>query len=76
VSGTTRLIASANDALSGISQVQFFYDGVSIGTATSPPYQVNWNTRQVSKTNHTLTAVATDLAGNTTTSAPVTVRVA
>ena len=40
------------------------------------PYSVSWNTTTVTNGNHTLTAVARDAAGNTTTSAPVTVTVA
>jgi len=42
-------------------------------TDTSPPYQYRWNTRKVALGQHTLTAVATDGADNTTTSAAVAV---
>jgi hypothetical protein len=44
-------------------------DGAPLGTDTSAPYQLTWNTRKVALGQHTLTAVATDTAGNTTTSA-------
>ena len=43
----------------------------------SAPYQSYWNTGALANgTNHTVTAVATDGTGNTTTSAPVTVTIA
>ena len=40
------------------------------------PYSVTWNTTTATNGAHTLTARARDAAGNTTTSAPVTVNVA
>jgi hypothetical protein len=39
------------------------------------PYAVSWNTRKASVARHRLTAVATDVAGNGATSAPVTVTI-
>jgi beta-glucanase (GH16 family) len=62
--------ASASDADGSVSQVQFFANGVSIGIDNSAPYSVNWT---VPLGTHTLTAVATDNQGASTTSAPVTV---
>jgi hypothetical protein len=59
-----------------IVDVQFKVDGVNIGSAdASSPYSVSWNTAGVSNGTHSLTAVARDTAGNTTTSAPRTVTV-
>jgi hypothetical protein len=53
-----------------------FYDGAQlIGTDTTAPYQLSWNTRKVSLGQHTLTAIATDAAGNATTSTGVQVTV-
>ena len=58
------LVATASDNI-GVVQVQFQMDGAAVGEAvTSPPYQVLWNTTTVSNGNHTLSAVATDGAGN------------
>ena len=47
----------------------------SLRSDNTAPYQNNWNTNKVPKGQHTLTAVATDVAGNTTTSAPVTITI-
>jgi Chitobiase/beta-hexosaminidase C-terminal domain len=44
-------------------------------STTTAPYQLSWNTRKVSLGQHTLTAIATDAAGNATTSAGVLVTV-
>jgi hypothetical protein len=68
--GTLALAATASDAGSGVARVAF-YDGPSLlGTDTSAPYQFTWNTRKVALGQHTLTAVATDATGNSTTSTP------
>jgi hypothetical protein len=75
VSGTIDVTADASDATSGVTQVEFFVDGSSIGVDTSEPYAVSWDTTTVSNGSHELTAVATDGAGNTATSDPVTVTV-
>jgi hypothetical protein len=67
--------ANASDAGS-IGGVTFKADGVNIGTEdTTSPYSVSWNTTGIANGSHTLTAVARDPAGNTTTSAGVTVTV-
>lgn len=74
---TIPLAATATDAGgSGLAQV-VFRDGTTVlATDTAPPYQFSWVTKRNTKTsNHTLTAVATDGAGNTTTSAPVVVTI-
>jgi len=73
VSGTVTLSASASDDV-GVAQVQFFAGSTSIGTDTSAPYSVQWNTTGLSGVQ-SLTAVARDGAGNLTTSATVTVNV-
>ncbi len=74
--------ASATDsgtgsgAASGMAQVVFYLDGTTkIATITKSPYQTTWNTNVVAKGTHTLTAVATDVAGNTTTSTAITVTI-
>ena len=59
---------------SGIAAVDFYLDGTTkLATVTASPYQFRWNTRSASKGTHALTAVATDNAGNSATSAVVTV---
>jgi hypothetical protein len=65
-SGTT-VTASATSPSGTIAQVQFYANGLSIGTATALPYSVSWT--PVSTGVYTLTAIATDNSGETTTSA-------
>ena len=65
---------------SGIARVVFYDGSNTVGTATSPAsgtstYSVSWRVRKATLGQHTLTAVATDVAGNTRTSAAVTVTV-
>ncbi|HEX2402842.1 MAG TPA: Ig-like domain-containing protein [Mycobacterium sp.] len=69
------LAATANDAGSGVAQVVFALDGTSLGADTTAPYGLSWNSRKASFGQHSLTAVAYDVAGNVTTSASVTVTV-
>lgn len=74
--GNVALSSNAIDTLSGIASVQFKVDGVNQGAAdTTAPYSLTWNSTLVSNGAHTITAVATDIAGNTQTSAGVTVSV-
>ena len=71
---STTISATASDN-NGVTQVAF-YDGTKlIGTDTSAPYSMGWSTLLVSKGQHTLKAVATDVAGNVTSSAGVAVTV-
>jgi hypothetical protein len=59
-----------------ISDVQFQVDGSNIGAAvTAAPYSQSWNTSGGTNGNHSLTAVATDGAGHSTTSAALSVTV-
>ena len=76
VSGTVTLTATATDNV-GVAGVQFLVDNNPLGAEdTTSPYSVTWNTTTVANGTHTLTALARDTSGNTTTSAPVTVTVA
>jgi hypothetical protein len=63
-------------APSGVARVVFF-DGTSqLATVTTPPYRITWNKGKNTKVgDHSLTAVATDTAGNSATSAPVIVTI-
>ncbi len=77
VKGTVSVSANASDNV-GVVGVQFLLDNGVNGSAesTTAPYSVSWNTATVSDGSHTITAIARDAAGNSTTSAPVTVTVA
>jgi hypothetical protein len=75
VSGTTTISASAFDNV-GVAGVRFRLDGTNLGVEdTTAPYSVSWNTTTATNGSHTVTVIARDAAGNTTTSAPVTVTV-
>ncbi len=75
LSGTVSVTATASDNV-GVAGVQFKADGNNIGAEdASSPYSASLNTATLSNGNHTLTAIARDAAGNTTTSTGVTVNV-
>ena len=80
VSGTVPIDVVATDDV-GVASVRFFLDGVSLGSKTAPTvaggstYRWNWSTTGVASGSHTLTVVATDAAGNQTTSQPVSVTI-
>ncbi|MCI0486114.1 MAG: Ig-like domain-containing protein [Blastocatellia bacterium] len=61
--GAILFSADASDDCS-IAKVEFYVDGNLIGTRTSSPYSINWNTASVSNGNHTLMARAYDPANN------------
>jgi hypothetical protein len=77
--GTITVTASASDAGTGtgaasaMAQVEFFVDGASIGVdTTASPWSASWT---AAVGTHSLYAIATDKAGNTTKSATITVTV-
>src|SRR5207302_1336910 len=64
VLGTITVSANAT-ASGGVASVAFQADGKQIGSpVTASPYAVSLNTTQLSNGQHTLTVMATDLAGN------------
>ncbi len=69
VRSTITLEASASDSGSGVSKVVYYYDSVTssneIGSSTTSPYSVSWDTTAVSDGSHTIYAVAYDEVGNT-----------
>jgi peptidoglycan/xylan/chitin deacetylase (PgdA/CDA1 family) len=75
VKGKVKVSADATDVASGVVQVSFRANGTLIGTKTSAPYFVNWQTNKLPPGQYTLTAVAADAAGNTRLSAPVVVNI-
>jgi hypothetical protein len=74
LSGTVTLTAEVGDSVSA-SQVEFFANGKAIGTASTAPYSVQWNTQTSANGTVTLTATATEAYGKSANSAPVTVTV-
>jgi hypothetical protein len=75
VASTTTVTANASDNGS-VAGVQFRVDGANVGAEdTTAPYSVSWDTFSSGNGPHTLSAVARDGAGNTTTSANVGVTV-
>ena len=62
--GMVTVSADASDD-KGVSQLEFFVDGVSIGVETMSPYLVSWNTATGADGLHTVTATATDTIGQT-----------
>lgn len=74
VSGTVTLEADASDD-QGVTEVRFLADGALIGSDTTAPYAVDWDTTAAANGPVTLTAEAEDLAGNVGVSAAVDVTV-
>lgn len=76
VTGTITLVANATDNIQ-VASVTFLIDGIEIGTVLNPEfddgdlsttaYPLLWNTRAVPNGTHTISARATDTAGNTAT---------
>ena len=74
VSDTVTLTATASDN-QGVVEVRFRVDGALIGTDTTSPYSIDWDSTTVSNADVILTAEAEDLTGNTGVSADVPVTV-
>jgi subtilisin family serine protease len=68
------IAATASDSDDGIQQVAFYANGALVGTDALSPYAFTWH--NVAPGSYTLTAVAMDNVGATTTSAVVSVSVA
>ena len=73
---TISIGASASDSDGSVTNVQFFDGLVSLGNRTTSPYSVSIGAFAFVLGTHTVTAVASDNLGATTTSAPVHVIVA
>ncbi len=67
ITGTVTIAASASDNV-GVSKVEFYVDAALLKTDTSAPYSTSWSSATATSGAHTLRAVATDAAGNSTTS--------
>ena len=77
VSGTVTLTATASaQGTYTVASVQFRVDGTAVGTAdTTSPYTFDWDTTTAANGAHQITAVVTDSANQTATSAAVTLTV-
>ena len=75
VAGTVNVTATVVDDFG--ASVQLYLDGTAIpgDLKTATPYTFSWDTTTVSTGAHSLTAIATDPANNSSTSAPVSVMV-
>jgi PKD repeat protein len=74
VTGTVALAANASDNV-GVTRVTFFVNGVAVGTDTTEPYSLTWNTTLGGNGSHSIVAKAYDAGGNVGASAAVTVNV-
>jgi Bacterial Ig domain/Protein of unknown function (DUF1565) len=76
VAGSGVLVSADATSSAGIASVQFKLDGTNLGSAfTTAPYAGDWDSTTAANGTHTLTAVATDTAGNQATATPVTILV-
>jgi peptidoglycan/xylan/chitin deacetylase (PgdA/CDA1 family) len=75
VSGTVTLAATASDNVA-LDHVDFLVDGQSVGSDSSAPYSVDWDSLSVVDGPHSISALAIDSADNSTTSDAVSVTVA
>jgi hypothetical protein len=73
VSGFVTIAAIASDD-TAVTLVQFYANGVLLGTSGDAPYQIKWNTRKLAGA-FVLTAIAWDAAGNSACSDPVMVTI-
>jgi hypothetical protein len=78
LTGTKTFAATAADTHSGVDQVVIEYTTgttwATLCTITAAPYSCSYDTTKLANGTYSFRAVATDLAGNTTTSAAVTGR--
>lgn len=73
--GITTLSATANDNI-GVTKVEFYANTSLLGTFTTAPYNLNWNSQLLANGTYNLTAKASDAGGNATFSIPASVTVA
>lgn len=70
VGGTIPLNAEASDDCS-LSKVEFYIDGNLVGTDSTSPFSVNWNSRSVANGSHQLHSTAYDSTSHQTDSATI-----
>jgi hypothetical protein len=66
--GTVTLSAEASDNQNEMTRVEFYAGGTLLGTSTTTPYTLTWDSRRLVNGGYTLVARAYDLSGNTGTS--------
>lgn len=74
VAMTVTLTAEASDNV-GVTRVEFYRGSTLLGTDSTAPYSITWNTQSVPNGGYALTSKAYDAARNVGTSAGVTVTV-
>ncbi len=72
---TATVNAIDNAGGSGVASVVFLVDGSNVGSDSSAPYSLVWDSRTVANGIHTLQARALDAAGNQATSATINLNV-
>jgi choice-of-anchor B domain-containing protein len=65
VSGASVLVAATASDDNGVTQVEFFVDGYSIGVDVTAPYSVSWDSTTVGEGAHVMSGTATDTIGQT-----------
>ena len=75
VAGTAVISISASDDV-GVVKIDLYVDGVYFASDTAAPYSFALDTTTLPNGTHTLEALAADAAGNTASSAPISVTVA
>jgi len=74
---TVSLIASGVDDGSGIEKIEFYHASTEtlIGTATSSPYSINWDTTKLEDGAHKVWTISYDKAGNSTVSEKIDIEI-
>ncbi|MCW5619758.1 MAG: S8 family serine peptidase, partial [Burkholderiales bacterium] len=75
LSGTVSVSMNASDN-KAVTRVDLLVDGKVVGSDTTSPYAISWNTAAVANGSHTLQAKAYDAAGNVGSSSSMSVKVA
>jgi Bacterial Ig domain/Phosphoesterase family/Chitobiase/beta-hexosaminidase C-terminal domain len=76
ISASATDLGTGTGAASGLASVTFYLNGTTVLTTdTTSPYTFRWNVSKLKRGTYSLTAVATDNAGNSTTSEIVTVTI-
>lgn len=57
----------------GVTSVETYIDGTLVATSNAAPFDTKWNWNKLAKGPHTLQCKAYDAAGNSTSSAPLTI---
>jgi hypothetical protein len=74
LTGAATVSATASDDV-GVTKVEFYAGATLIGSDSSAPYSVTWDTGTVANGTYSLTSKAYDAAGNSASSTAVSVRV-